>query len=279
LKNRQWSKQIGWNKFIYQINDFLLPYSGLSNVSLGEEVFAAAVAKWQEKNGFTGRNIDGVIGPNTWNKLSKQLKITGNPVKATLPLSNNKPASVGLNPTQGGVPATDPVLLKINQYKDLIEAAGQKYDLHPDIIRAIIAAESGGDRYKKSVANYKGLMQAERTDDQFDPKTSIETGTKKFAAFKNKYIVPRLTRFGIDANKVEPKMLLSLIIASCNAGQVTVLKALEYAYKSGDWKKWLDGGNYQRALVFSRGYHTYESCSRNASAAEIDAAKRKRIAY
>jgi hypothetical protein len=70
-----------------------------------------------------------------------------------------------------------------------------------------------------------------------------------------------------------------LIIASYNAGQVTVLKALEYAYKSGDWRKWLEAGNYQRALVFSRGYHTYPACSKNGTADEIEEAKRKRIAY
>ena len=258
--NRFYGEKLGWNKHIYRINDFLLPFSGLSNVSLGEEAFAAAVAKWQAKNGFSRRDADGVIGPATWRKLGAQLGIAG----STAPRGGSNKQTL---------------LAKINEYDHLIEAASRKHNLPPNVIRAVIAAESGGDRYKRSSANYKGLMQAERTDDQYDPATSIETGTRKFAAFKNSHLVPRLRNFGIDADRLDQKTLLSLVIASYNAGQVTVLKALEYAHRAGDWTKWLEAENYQRALVFSGGYHTYEECTKNETDAAVKEAQKQRAAF
>jgi len=75
--NRYYGEKLGWNKFAEKINDMLLPHSGMSNVSLGEEAFAAAVFQWQTKNGFTGNNIDGVIGPATWTAMRKTLNIPG----------------------------------------------------------------------------------------------------------------------------------------------------------------------------------------------------------
>lgn len=73
--NRRYGERLGWNQYIHTINDMLLPYAGMSNVSLGEEAFAEAVFLWQSKNGFTGNNVDGVIGPATWAVMQKALKI------------------------------------------------------------------------------------------------------------------------------------------------------------------------------------------------------------
>jgi len=64
--NRSYGSSLGWNQYYSQINDLLLPISGLQNVSLGEDAFAQAVAAWQANNGLTGKNADGIIGPNTW---------------------------------------------------------------------------------------------------------------------------------------------------------------------------------------------------------------------
>lgn len=74
--NRHYGERLGWNQYINTINDLLLPYAGMSNVSLGEEAFAEAAFRWQSKNGFTGNNVDGVIGPATWSVMQKVLKIT-----------------------------------------------------------------------------------------------------------------------------------------------------------------------------------------------------------
>lgn len=68
-RNRYWMNQLGWGKYIYQINDFLLPWVGMSQVSMSEALFAEAVAAWQKANGFSASESDGIIGPKTWNKL------------------------------------------------------------------------------------------------------------------------------------------------------------------------------------------------------------------
>lgn len=81
--NRYYGKKIGWDKYIVEINDMLLPYSGMSNVSLGEDAFAAAVFQWQTKNGFTGNNIDGIIGPATWLAMQKTLNLPGKAAPST----------------------------------------------------------------------------------------------------------------------------------------------------------------------------------------------------
>jgi hypothetical protein len=60
---------LGWNNFYDKINDFLLPFSGQQNVSLGESAFAEAVAIWQSRQGFAAKNADGIIGPATWSIL------------------------------------------------------------------------------------------------------------------------------------------------------------------------------------------------------------------
>ncbi|WP_276370829.1 peptidoglycan recognition family protein [Chryseolinea sp. H1M3-3] len=82
-QNRHYGEKLGWHKYAERINDMLLPYSGMSNVSLGEEAFAEAVFQWQSKNGFTGNNVDGVIGPGTWAVMRKTLKIASAPPSGT----------------------------------------------------------------------------------------------------------------------------------------------------------------------------------------------------
>lgn len=72
-QNRYWSQKLDWDPHRYAINDLLLPLMGLSNLSLNEEDFAQGVAFWQRNNGFTGKDVDGIIGPNTWKKLQKAL--------------------------------------------------------------------------------------------------------------------------------------------------------------------------------------------------------------
>ncbi|HEY5747698.1 MAG TPA: hypothetical protein VIU12_16600 [Chryseolinea sp.] len=68
--NRYYGDKLGWSKYTYQINDFLLPYVGLQNVSLSEEKFAEAVYNWQKQKGFAAKDCDGIIGPNTWRVMS-----------------------------------------------------------------------------------------------------------------------------------------------------------------------------------------------------------------
>ncbi|GAB3510805.1 hypothetical protein GCM10027341_49650 [Spirosoma knui] len=73
LQNRTYANTLGWGTYLNQINDFLLPYSGLSNVSLGEKAFAEALAVWQRSKGLQD---DGILGPNTWTLLKKALGLS-----------------------------------------------------------------------------------------------------------------------------------------------------------------------------------------------------------
>lgn len=111
--NRKYAASLGWDQYVLQINDLLLPYSGMSNVSLGEEALAQAVEAWQLQQGFSSANADGVIGPNTWARM-----------KPLLPTQPGSPPSAA-SPTGGIPPEAD--ALKFNQWHaqkiiDLINA-------------------------------------------------------------------------------------------------------------------------------------------------------------
>ena len=72
-RNRHHGAKLGWNKVYDKINDLLLPLSGMSNVSLGERDFARSIALWQSKNGFSGKDVDGILGPKTWARMESML--------------------------------------------------------------------------------------------------------------------------------------------------------------------------------------------------------------
>ena len=73
--NRYYATSLGWNKFHDQINNLLLPFSGQENVSLGEQAFAQALAKWQQQQGFAEKDCDGILGPNTWTQMQGHINV------------------------------------------------------------------------------------------------------------------------------------------------------------------------------------------------------------
>ncbi|MBK8370775.1 MAG: hypothetical protein IPL20_05245 [Saprospiraceae bacterium] len=75
MDNRYYRTKLGWGQHSDQINKVLLPFSGISNVSLGESDFVKALSKWQANQGFAPNEADGVLGPHSWNKLKTQLNI------------------------------------------------------------------------------------------------------------------------------------------------------------------------------------------------------------
>jgi hypothetical protein len=82
--NRKYSKTLGWDQFYDQINEIVLPYSGFSNVSLGETEFAKALAGWQRAQGFAEKDCDGILGPVSWRILSTKLH-AGSPAVISVP--------------------------------------------------------------------------------------------------------------------------------------------------------------------------------------------------
>ncbi len=77
------------------------------------------------------------------------------------------------------------ILENVGKYSDIINEASGTYDIEPNLIKAVIAAESGGQADSLSSKNAKGLMQLVDTtakevgvNNVFDPHDNIMGGTK-----------------------------------------------------------------------------------------------------
>ncbi|HUI29781.1 MAG TPA: transglycosylase SLT domain-containing protein [Candidatus Acidoferrales bacterium] len=104
------------------------------------------------------------------------------------------------------------VLENVGQYSDIINEAAGKYDVKPSLIKAVIAAESGGNADSVSTKNAKGLMQLVDTTAEevgvknvFDPRENIMGGTK--------YLKNLIEKFSGN---------IELVLASYNAGTEAV---------------------------------------------------------
>jgi hypothetical protein len=100
------------------------------------------------------------------------------------------------------------------EYSEYIDRVASKYDLEPELIRAVIRTESNGDQGAVSRKGAMGLMQLmpSTADDMnvvnpFNPEENIEGGTK--------YLKYLMERFDGD---------LTLALAAYNAGPGTVEK-------------------------------------------------------
>ena len=103
---------------------------------------------------------------------------------------------------------------RLNQYQDIIHDASGTFGLDPNLIKAVIAAESAGNPRAISSQNAKGLMQlidSTATDmgvrDVWNPQENIFGGSK--------YLKQLLDRFDGDT---------TLALASYNAGPQAVEK-------------------------------------------------------
>src|SRR5687768_16437364 len=72
--NYYYGSQLGWNAQYDAINELLLPFSGMQNVSLGPEAFALALAEWQKKQGLSDTESDGILGSQTWSAMQPLLQ-------------------------------------------------------------------------------------------------------------------------------------------------------------------------------------------------------------
>jgi soluble lytic murein transglycosylase-like protein len=128
----------------------------------------------------------------------------------SLPSHVSKPANINITTTEGFVSTSEayrPLPATI-AYNDAIAEAASLYNLDPNLIRAIIRAESAFNPFAVSRAGAQGLMQlmpavAEELNvlDPFDPRQNIFGGA-------------RYLRWLLDRNEGN----LDLAVASYNAG-------------------------------------------------------------
>ncbi len=85
--NEKYARDLGWINNIYAINDLLIQATGQNDISLHGEAFAQAVAVWQQQQGFSAKDADGIIGPNTWRKMQPLLRTV--PTTAQLPITTS----------------------------------------------------------------------------------------------------------------------------------------------------------------------------------------------
>ncbi|CAN5380974.1 hypothetical protein BH23BAC1_BH23BAC1_05090 [soil metagenome] len=153
--NDNYAQKLGWNKFYNQINDLLLKATNQSGISLGEEAFAEAVAKWQSQQGFSGKDSDGIIGPKTWQVMKPLVtKSSGSLTSEIAPekffSSEVKVLSASFQGIKG---------LKVNSTKRL-----DKDQIHneSDIIIACVSEVEGGfdtvNMYDRGIISW-GIMQ------------------------------------------------------------------------------------------------------------------------
>lgn len=103
---------------------------------------------------------------------------------------------------------------RIESYSDTIQAASQKYGVNPNLIKAVMASESGGKPNAQSSKNAKGLMQLIDStaadmgvQNVWNPQQNIFGGAK--------YLKQMLDKFQGD---------LPSAVASYNAGPAAVEK-------------------------------------------------------
>lgn len=259
-RNRYWSKRLGWNVHVDAIVSLLHREPFTPN----ETLFAKLVYRWQQQNNL---GADGIIGPNTWKRMRQFLEVGSATGRSRSAQRRN----------QRGISQT--VVRRIAQYDRLIDRIATAEGVDGNIIRGIIAAESAGRANLVARSGYSGLMQAGKGRDQLDPATSIRTGARKYKNFRDRYLGPRLQRLGINLQAMDKATQVRWVVTAYNAGQVTVLKAVEYAKQAGNIQAWTAPEHYQRALIFTGAYSTRQaapSCRRRLGKFDLAKVGRER---
>jgi soluble lytic murein transglycosylase-like protein len=140
------------------------------------------------------------------------LKVDGLPRLSPVPESGSAKKQYASAGTSAGVAAVRSPGKSAAEYDALIEKYAAEYRLDPDLIRSMIATESGFNRYAISPKGAQGLMQlmpatAARLGvaDPFDPADNISGGAKHM-------------RYLLDTFSTNPDSL-RLSLAAYNAGE------------------------------------------------------------
>jgi len=126
--NRYYAEKLGWDAYRLQ----LYPLLGFPDSSPTEDLLAGAVAGWQRRNGFSGKDADGIIGPKTWEKMKQALGMAGTPDKTTaasLPAASSVPGAFqqGLNWLAGKISGAGGISSFAQTWGDKV-AAGKYLD-------------------------------------------------------------------------------------------------------------------------------------------------------
>lgn len=193
--NRYYGDSLKWNQYAVAINQLLLPFSGLQNVSLGEEAFAQAVSAWQLQQGLTA---DGIIGPNTWARM-KPLLSTGTSYQPSLPAVPSPSPATGLRSAivniamqewnkwkQGTIKETDPSIQAI--LRDYwISGTGSDYGYKNKLawsaafISWVVKQAGGGNNFRYSGAHttYTYYAKQNRLQNNSNPFKAYRTSEMK----------------------------------------------------------------------------------------------------
>ena len=185
-----------------------------------------------DKDDFGGDMMDGMFDMELSKHISNSSnlglgemlyrKLTGEDLPKTTPHPSfpSPVCSSGAAQSSGTIPSANPrapsvsIQQRIAGYGDTIQAASQKYGVDSNLIKAVMASESGGKPDAQSAKNAKGLMQlidSTAADmgvhNVWNPQQNIFGGTK--------YLKQMLDKFQGD---------LPSAVASYNAGPAAVEK-------------------------------------------------------
>lgn len=139
------------------------------------------------------------------------------------------------------------------EWDPFLQAASETHRVPVALLRAIMAAESGGNPDSgKGGSGYKGLMQAEQDASHLDPATSIEGGAKKYREMADriaKRLSSELEQLGVAGADLDDVEFAAIVLLAYNAGQAVVIDAVREAAAAGDVKNWLDAKYYAIAVL------------------------------
>ncbi len=218
--------------------------------------------QWWEAKGYRGGAAWIFVGQPgspllTPEQLGRGTIPTNKAETPATPATNAQPVTPKPKPAghtnQGAV--RNEVVQNIEQHAAIIDRVAVEEGIHPNLVRGIMAAESGGRASVGAASGYKGLMQAGRDNEQLDPETSIRTGIRKYKAFA-RGLQNFLTKHGADPATLTGTDVIRRVMVAYNAGPGTVKKAMEYALAAGDQRleRWLEPEHFQRALLYYGAY-------------------------